>query len=182
MRLYTRTGDKGETGLIGSRRVPKDDPRVATYGQLDELNASIGWAAAACSDDAWRGQVRRVQDQLFSLGAELANPDADPTKSVIADSETLTLEQWIDQACEPLEPLKQFVLPGGSELAGRFHLTRTVCRRAERSVVTLSRQTPVAEQSIVYLNRLSDLLFAWARLANARANVADIVWPTREPS
>lgn len=182
MRLYTRGGDQGETGLIGGTRVPKDHPRVVACGEIDELNAAIGSAAAACDDDELLERLHQVQERLLTLGAELANPGADKPGPTITDADAAMLEGWIDSAGEAVTPLSQFVLPGGSELAARFHLARAVGRRAERSVVRLSREVKIASGTIVYLNRLSDLLFAWARLANARANVADITWKGRDPT
>ena len=176
MRLYTKTGDQGETGLIGGERVAKDHLRVAAYGDVDELNAFLGWAAAACEDSEWLTAFEATQDRLFVLGAQLANPSSDAPAPAIGVKDVETLEQWIDTACDSLEPLKQFILPGGCELAGRLHVTRAVCRRAERSAVKLARQETVADQAIVFLNRLADLLFAWARLANQRARVTDIIW------
>ena len=176
MRLYTKGGDRGETGLMDGSRVPKDHVRVWAYGEVDELNAAIGYAAATCDDEELLKRLRKVQEQLLVLGAELANPACDQSKPGITDGEVGVLEEWIDAASETVQPLRQFVLPGGSELAARFHLARTICRRAERRIVTLSREQEVARVAIVYLNRLSDLLFAWARLANACANVPDIIW------
>ena len=176
MRLYTKGGDKGETGLIGGQRVGKDHPRVEAYGQVDELNASVGLAAAACDDEAWRGRLRIVQAKLFDLGAELANPASDGSSPPVTDGDVARLEGWIDVATEAVTPLKQFILPGGCELASRFHVARTVSRNAERGVVALSRQAAVDDGVLVYMNRLSDLLFAWARLANTRAGIDDVVW------
>lgn len=179
MPLYTKGGDKGETGLIGGQRVPKDHPRVATYGDVDELNAVIGLACAACEDVAWCERMRTVQNRLFTLGAELADPGSGQSTPAIAEGDVTTLERWIDAASEAVEPLKNFVLPGGSEPAARLHVARTVCRRAERHIVTLAGQESIAPLTVVYLNRLSDLLFAWARLANTKAGVADVVWRAR---
>lgn len=176
MRLYTRGGDQGTTGLPGGTRVPKDDVRVSAYGDVDELNAALGWVAAACDNHEQLGRLQNLQEQLLGLGAELAGTTGDQSTASVASVQVSVLEEWIDSASEAVGPLKQFVLPGGSELAARFHLARTICRRAERSVVTLSREQEVTGGTIVYLNRLSDLLFAWARLANTRANVPDITW------
>jgi len=176
VRLYTKTGDRGDTGLIGGRRVPKDHPRVDCYGNLDELNAFLGLALVACNEPTWRQRIQKLQDQLFVLGSELANPDSKRETPAVTDNDIAELESWIDQATAVLPSLTQFILPGGGELACRLHVARTVCRRAERGVVSLARSETVAPQTVIYLNRLSDLLFAWARLANARDNIADIVW------
>ena len=182
MRLYTKTGDKGETGLIGGRRVPKDDPRVATYGDVDELNAVMGLAACGCTDDPWVAQMRTVQDRLFVLGASLADPDGRQAAPGIMDDDVEALERWIDAAEDSTPPLTQFILPGGSELSARLHLARATARRAERSLVALARSEKVGPCAVRYLNRLSDLLFAWARLANTRCGVADIIWRPRDSS
>jgi cob(I)alamin adenosyltransferase len=176
MRLYTKGGDKGETGLIGGGRVPKDHPRIAAYGDMDELNAAIGLVRAACDDEAWCDRMQRIQECLFVLGASVMNVGRDQRAPCLTEDDVSVLERWIDSADESVEPLKHFVLPGGSEAAARLHLARTICRRAERGVVALSREESVAPIAMVYLNRLSDLLFAWARLANARAGVGDELW------
>ncbi len=183
MRLYTKGGDGGLTGLIGGRRVPKDDARVATYGQFDEFNAVIGWATAACQDADWRERLSRIQSQLFAMGAEVANPDSRNVDGPLYDAYVTLLEGWIDQACAETSELKRFVLPGGSELAARFHVARTVARRAERDAVALARHSSLAPQILVVLNRLSDLLFAWARLANHREGTSDVEWiPEERPA
>ncbi|HRQ76409.1 MAG TPA: cob(I)yrinic acid a,c-diamide adenosyltransferase [Phycisphaerales bacterium] len=184
MKLYTRTGDDGSTGLFGGQRVGKDHPRVNAYGTVDELNACIGLAAAAC--DASRplhAQYLRIfsqlQSRLFDIGADLATPEGDKHESKImriTDSHVSEVEAWIDAIDGGNAPMKSFVLPGGTELAARLHLARTVCRRAERLVIALGRDEAVSEGAVVYLNRVSDLLFAMARRANADAGVADIPW------
>ncbi len=176
MRLYTRTGDKGETGLIGGARVGKDDPRVKTFGEIDELNASIGWAATACEDAAWRRDLEKIQSLLFTLGAALADPRPDAATSTITAEDITAVEASIDDATADVPPLTQFILPGGDELAARIHVARAVCRRAERAVVTLAREVAVPDNVVAYLNRLADLLFAWGRLANHRAGVAEVPW------
>ena len=176
MKLYTKQGDDGDTGLIGGRRVPKCDLRVACYGDVDETNAAIGLAIAHCDDGQVRDWLTQIQSDLFVLGGELATPAGASPPTSIAQDGPRRLEGWIDVACEQVAPLRQFVLPGGSPLAAHLHVARTVCRRAERAVVALSKSEPVSATSIVYLNRLSDLLFALARLANARAGVPDVPW------
>lgn len=176
MKLYTKTGDDGSTGLFGGLRVPKCDPRVAAYGDIDETNAAIGVVLAICADAEMTARMRIIQSDLFVAGAELATQDGHPPPNAISHLQVATLEGWIDTACAETKPLRTFVLPGGTPTAAALHYARTVCRRAERAVVSLSHQQTVGENTIVYLNRLSDLLFAWARLANHRADMEDIPW------
>ncbi len=178
MRLYTKTGDSGQTGLIGGDRVSKDHARVEAYGQVDELNAVLGWAVAACVEDEMRSRLTVSQNQLFALGSQLADPTASADTPAVTPGDIAVMETWIDQATDAVAPLKNFILPGGSECACRLHIARTVCRRAERSAVTLARSEHIATESVTYLNRLADLLFAWSRLANAQSDVADVVWNT----
>lgn len=176
MKLYTKRGDDGTTGLIGNVRVSKSDLRVAAYGDVDEANAVIGLALSGCSDADTAAPLRRIQSELFTLGAELATPDGQTPAQAITEAQAVQLERWIDEATTETAPLKNFVLPGGCELASRLHLARTVCRRAERTAVALAERESVSRSAITYLNRLSDLLFALARRANHRAGVADIPW------
>lgn len=176
MKLYTKNGDDGSTALFGGGRVPKNNLRVTAYGDVDETNAAIGLALAADPDPHIAAPLRRIQSDLFVLGAELATP-ADKTPHVqLADLHIIQLEHWIDEACAETAPLQNFVLPGGAPPAAALHLARTICRRAERSLVTLAQHEPVRSAALIYLNRLSDLLFALARRANHRANVSDIPW------
>ncbi len=179
MKLYSKTGDGGETGLIGGRRVPKDHLRVAACGEVDEANAAIGLAVTAVGDPEMIEMLRTVQSELFVLGAQLANPTGEHTVTPIGPAAVERLERWIDEAAAKVAPLAGFVLPGGSEAAARLHVARTVCRRAERGAVRLARGEPVDELCVVYLNRLSDLLFALARQANHVAGIADIPWVPR---
>jgi len=182
MKLYTRTGDDGTTGLFGGGRVAKDDPRVEAYGTVDELNAAIGLArcvtgppAPAFVDEI----LAELQARLFDLGADLATPPGGPHKAKvtrISSDLAARAERWIDRVDEQNAPMRTFVLPGGTELAARLHLARTVARRAERLTVRAAREQPLNEQAIVFLNRVSDLLFAMARLANRAADVADVPW------
>lgn len=178
MKIYTKRGDAGETGLFGGQRVSKDDLRVAAYGDVDELNALLGLARAADLDERLAKAVARVQDELFTLGAELATPDAEKNPKVpTVDAAWIErLEEEIDAIDGEVPPLRQFVLPGGSQGASWLHLARTVCRRAERSIVQLSRREPVGGLALAYVNRLSDWLFMAARAANHRAGVAEIAW------
>lgn len=176
MKIYTRTGDDGETGLWGGLRVPKDAPRVQAYGTVDECNAAIGVARAAGVDAELDALLARVQNDLFVVGADLATPGEAANIPRISEDAVQALEQAIDEMEAQLEPLRQFILPGGAPSAAYLHLARTICRRAERWVVTLSRSEPVNPQITVYLNRLSDLLFVAARRANASAGVPDVPW------
>ncbi|MEM6258110.1 MAG: cob(I)yrinic acid a,c-diamide adenosyltransferase [Planctomycetota bacterium] len=177
MKLYTKRGDDGQTDLIGGERVSKNHLRVLAYGAVDELNATIGLALADCHIDAITSGLITVQCRLFDLGADLATPNSDKASpGRLTADDTSGLEQQIDSATEQLEPLRNFILPGGSTLAARLHLARTVCRRAEREVVALAGQEPLDPQATIYLNRLADLLFALARLANAKADVDDVLW------
>jgi len=176
MKLYTKRGDDGRTSLASGPRVAKDDLRVSAYGEVDELNAVLGLVAAACPDPDWTRRFHRVQGHLFSLGALLADPREGASPASLAENDITELERWVDAADEETAPLRNFILPGGCELAARLHLARTVCRRAERAVVRLAQNQPVACAAVPFLNRLSDLLFAWARLANVRAGAAEVVW------
>jgi cob(I)alamin adenosyltransferase len=180
-KIYTRTGDAGETGLFGGGRVPKDHPRVAAYGDVDELNSAIGVARACAPIDLADQLLEAVQRDLFSIGGHLATPDPDKVRkslerATLSDHRVTEFEAAIDAADEELPPLKAFVLPGGSPKAAALHLARAICRRAERSVVALAREDDVPPLFLVYLNRLSDLLFALARVANQRAGTGDVVW------
>jgi len=176
MKLYTKTGDDGTTSLFGGQRVDKTDPRVAAYGDVDELNAVIGVAVATCADVELADRLRLVQSDLFTLGGALASPGDEGDASRITDERVRRLESWIDHATAEVSPLRNFVLPGGSATAAHLHVARTVCRRAERAAVALSKVQSVRAEEIVYLNRLSDLLFAWARWSNQRGGVADVIW------
>ncbi|MER3401853.1 MAG: ATP:cob(I)alamin adenosyltransferase [Armatimonadota bacterium] len=177
MRIYTRTGDQGETGLIGGQRVSKDDPRVCAYGSVDELNAVLGVVRCYLNDGELSAIVERIQNELFDIGAELASPPERASQfSAIDESHIVAMEQSIDRFEEELPHLRQFILPGGTHSSAYLHLARTVCRRAEREVVHLSRSSTVNAVLVRYLNRLSDLLFVMARVANHRAGVPDVVW------
>lgn len=178
MKIYTKTGDDGTTSLFDGTRVSKNDLRVSAYGAVDELNAMIGIALTDKMEADLRDLLRAIQRALFALGAQLANPakKKQKEKADFPEKKVQVLEQAIDRLEGELEPLKTFILPGGSPLSARLHYTRTVCRRAEREVVTLSKKETVAPILIVYLNRLSDLLFVMARAANRRAGISDIPW------
>jgi cob(I)alamin adenosyltransferase len=179
VKIYTKAGDRGETSLFDGTRVPKNDPRVAAYGEVDELQASLGVAAAVGLDDDLSEIAIALQRDLFALGARLADPShriaARVTKIVISDESVLRLEGWIDRLESDLPPLRHFILSGGCLAGASLHLARTVCRRAERAVLGLgaSLAEPIV---LVYLNRLSDLLFVMARTANHRAGVVETEW------
>lgn len=179
MKIYTKTGDGGETGLYGGGRVRKDNPRIAAYGTVDELNAVLGLVRAEGAPAEVDTLLARVQNELFDLGAELATRDPKAMgTSTINEAKIAALEGAIDKFEERLEPLKQFILPGGSKCAAFLHVSRTVCRRAEREVVFLAAipNEQVSGTLIVYLNRLSDLLFVLARATNQELGVADVPW------
>lgn len=179
MKIYTRTGDDGSTGLFRGPRTSKDDSRIEAYGAVDELNSWIGFARAEVSDAELDTICERIQGDLFSIGAEYATPQAaDSGMQLIETEDTERLESWIDEFESQLEPLQTFVLPGGVELAARFHVCRTVCRRAERRAWTLAKQLDanLGEESLKYLNRLSDLLFVLARYANHLGRSPDVPW------
>jgi cob(I)alamin adenosyltransferase len=181
VKIYTKTGDGGETGLLGGGRVRKDDPRVAAYGQVDELCAVIGFALALEPQGFSRDALERVQRDLFTMGAELATPEPATLGKVlpgnpIGEPEIHALETIIDAREEELAPLTNFILPGGTPKAAALHVARTVCRRAERAVVALARGARVSPAIVKYLNRLSDLLFVLARTANAGGGRPDVKW------
>lgn len=183
-RIYTRTGDSGETGLYGGGRVRKDNLRVAAYGTIDELNAVLGVARESLGDVQKLAEVDafvvRLQHQLFNLGAELATPDpAAHGTNLITDADVAWLEQSIDAWEKELAPLKTFILPGGSPPAARLHWARTVCRRAERLVVELAAAESLRGEVIRYVNRLSDALFVAARKANQILEESDVPWLPR---
>lgn len=179
-KIYTRTGDGGQTGLIGGTRVPKDHARVAAYGDVDELNAVIGAATALSRDARLRSLLGAVQRDLFALGAQLADPTAKvgtrKAKAAITASRISRLERAIDARQAELPPLTQFVLPGGGPLGASLHLARTVCRRAERTIVALAREEPVDPRVLAYVNRLADLLFVIARFENRRSGEPEVRW------
>ncbi len=185
-RIYTRAGDAGQTRLVGGQRVAKDDRRIECYGTVDELNASLGVARATAEELAGRVErlrglasiLKRVQHELFNLGSILATlpEDVHPKQPRVTDAEVTQLEREIDAANEDLEPLRSFVLPGGSRLDAELHVCRTVCRRAERLLVALARDGAVPAEAVRYLNRLSDALFVWSRWANHVLGASETLW------
>lgn len=180
-RIYTKTGDDGHTALGDGTRVPKTHPRILAYGGVDELNAVLGMALATELPEPLPERLQQIQNDLFDVGADLCVPvrpdeaDAEHPPLRLASAPIERLEQWIDAANERLQPLTSFILPGGTAAAAHLHHARTVCRRAETGVVALAQQEPVNAQVPVYLNRLSDLLFVWARLTNDEGR-ADVLW------
>jgi len=189
-RVYTRTGDRGETALVGGARVPKDSPRIVAYGTLDELNAAVGLARVfnaerlaaggpARERHAWLDEVlRKIQNQIFDLGSELATPPAAAYEGMfrVGEAEVTELEQLMDRCQQDLAPLKSFVLPGGGRIQGFLHQARTVCRRAEREVLALSRAEPIGEWPLRYVNRLSDLFFVLGRWVGKHMGEPEYLW------
>jgi cob(I)alamin adenosyltransferase len=181
MKIYTKTGDTGDTALFGGGRVHKDHPRTTAYGEVDELNSTIGLVRATAPAEFFDDLLQAIQRDLFAIGGRLATPRPEKVaksmeKAVLPPERTASLEQIMDDAERELPPLQAFVLPGGTAKAAALHLARTVCRRAERSVVHLAREDEVPAEILAYLNRLSDLLFTLARLANHRAGSPDLTW------
>ena len=192
-RIYTKTGDDGQTSLGDGSRVPKTHPRIGAYGTVDELNAVLGSAIVQGLPESVSISLRRIQNDLFDVGADLCVPEAMPDEDEdqdkaddapqtpkaaplrVQESQTLLLENWIDAAVEQLTPLTSFILPGGTTAAAALHVARTVCRRAEIEVLQLAEFESINPQVVIYLNRLSDLLFVWARLCNDGGR-ADILW------
>lgn len=171
-KIATRTGDAGETGLGDGTRTPKDSPRVQALGDIDELNSALGLLLAEEVPDAMRAALEQVQQDLFDLGGEASIPG----HRILGEAQVARLDTLLEDWNRDLPPLKEFVLPGGSRAAAAAHLARTVCRRAERSLVALGRRETVGEQARRYLNRLSDLLFVAARLLNRYAGRPDVMW------
>jgi cob(I)alamin adenosyltransferase len=181
MKIYTKTGDSGQTGLFGGGRVSKDDPRVEAYGDVDELNAALGSARAAEMMPRIDEVLVPIQRDLFSIGALLSTPDLKKmhdhlAKAQVDESRITELEHAIDACDKELEPLRAFIVPGGTPKAAALHVARTVCRRAERRVIHLQREVEIPQIVVVYLNRLSDLLFTLARVANTRAGAGEVTW------
>jgi cob(I)alamin adenosyltransferase len=184
-RVYTRTGDKGETHLVGGKRVPKDDARIESYGTIDELNSVLG-IVRAFNDAAPRSPIhdrldailRQVQNELFDLGSELATPPEAEWEGMIrvGDAQVKVLERTIDECQKDLEPLKSFILPGGGVIAAFLHQGRTVCRRAERDILRLGRREPIGDGPLRYVNRLSDLLFVLSRWVSKHLGEREYLW------
>jgi cob(I)alamin adenosyltransferase len=185
-RVYTRTGDTGDTALVGGARVPKDSPRIAAYGTLDELNAIVGLARVFNEERLADGEAHRwldrvlrgIQNQLFDLGSELATPPEAVYEGMfrVGDAEVRELEELMDECQKTLEPLRSFVLPGGGRVSGFLHQARTVCRRAEREILALSRVEPIGEWPLRYVNRLSDAFFVLSRWVGRHAGEREYLW------
>ena len=179
MKIYTRTGDSGETSLFDGRRVSKSEPRVTAYGEVDELNAWLGLGRSVNDDPQLAAMLEQIQRDLFAIGARLADPAhriaERVTKAAIAQADITRLEEWIDRLDADLPPLRRFILAGGGASGAALHVARTVSRRAERSIVALGPDA-VEPEVLTYINRLSDLLFVMARAANHRGGVAETAW------
>ena len=185
-RVYTRTGDQGETALVGGKRVPKDSPRIVAYGTIDELNAVVGLVRVFNAERLAEGErhrwldevLRKIQNQLFDLGSELATPPDAVYEGMfrVGEGEVKELEALMDRCQKDLAPLKSFILPGGGRIHGFLHQARTVCRRAERRVIELSRVEPISPWTIAYVNRLSDLLFVLSRWVGKKGGEKEYLW------
>jgi len=186
MKLYTRTGDDGTTGLFSGARVSKDHPRIEAYGTVDELNAVLGLVLAACDHghafERTHEVISALQSRLFDIGADLATPEGAKQQAKIHridDADVSEAEGWIDEMDSANPPLQTFVMPAGTEVAARLHLARTVCRRAERAIISLGSIEPVGDPLLRYMNRLSDLFFAMARRANHERGIPDAPWTAK---
>jgi cob(I)alamin adenosyltransferase len=179
VKIYTKTGDSGETALLGGKRVSKADPRVAAYGEVDELNAWLGLVRSIGSDAGLAAMLERIQRDLFAIGARLADPGSKVAqrvaKTAVTGDDVKRLEDWIDLLDSEVPVLRRFILAGGSRAGASLHVARTICRRAERTVVSLGTEH-VEPEILVYLNRLSDLLFVMARVANRRDGAPEFEW------
>lgn len=179
MKIYTKTGDKGETSLFGGQRVPKDNLRIEAYGTVDELNAYLGQAIASSKSEEIKKNLCKIQNELFTVGSDLATPDNKKIKKEIprVNQEMIhKLENLIDKFDSKLPELRNFILPGGSMGASNLHIARTICRKIERRIVTLSKEENIGEYILQYLNRLSDLLFILARYENLVSETPDVIW------
>jgi len=180
MKIYTKTGDKGETGLFGGERVSKDSLRISAYGTIDELNSYIGYTITETKDESIKKNLSLIQNYLFTVGSDLATPETEKnTKLKIQrtpESFYLEIERMIDKYDSELDELKNFILPGGSKSAALLHVCRTVCRRAEREVVALKKTVTISYNIVIFLNRLSDLFFVLSRFENKVSNIPDTIW------
>lgn len=176
MKIYTKTGDNGTTGLIGNERVKKSNPRIAAYGTVDELNAELGIILSSKLGKDIRDLLTKIQHDLFIVGADLANSDLKNKSNRVTSEMTLFLEGEIDKLEEKLPRINYFILPGGDLVASQVHLARAICRRAETNLVHLSEKDGINNESLIYMNRLSDLLFVIARTINKRKKVLDVAW------
>jgi cob(I)alamin adenosyltransferase len=176
LKIYTKTGDNGTTGLIGNKRVKKSNPRIASYGMVDELNASIGIILSYKTGKDIRDLLTKIQNDLFVVGADLANPNLENKSNRVTSEMTFYLEKEIDRLEEKLSPITYFILPGGDLIASQVHLARAICRRAETNIVNLSEVDKINNHCLIYMNRLSDLLFVIARTINKRKKISDVAW------
>ena len=180
MKIYTKTGDKGETGLFGGERVSKDSIRIQAYGTIDELNSFIGLAVTEVADDTVKEILQNIQNRLFTIGADLSTLDNEKNKKLnifrTPKEFYLDIEKAIDHYESKLDELKNFILPGGSKGAALLHICRTITRRAEREVVALNKTVKIGDNIIIFLNRLSDLFFVLARFENTVTGTPDIIW------
>jgi cob(I)alamin adenosyltransferase len=176
-KIYTKTGDDGTTGLIGGLRTKKSNPRIVAYGSVDELNASLGviLSLKKLGEDI-QDLLVQIQNDLFIVGADLANPNLDNKSNRVSSQMIAYLEKQIDKLEEKLSPITYFILPGGDTIASYLHLSRTICRRAETNIVSLSESESINNNCVVYMNRLSDLLFVVARIVNKRKKIRDVAW------
>lgn len=180
-KIYTKKGDKGETSLYGEVRCRKSDIRIRAIGEIDEINAVLGVARAHTEDGELSAIISHIQEDLFILGAQLASVKKQaPNLNPVSQDDIAQLENYIDNLGKQLKPLRNFILPGGGVMSSYLHLARSVCRRAERTIVELSGVEPVESTVLAYLNRLSDLLFVMARVANQRRGIQEIVWNVRD--
>jgi len=175
-KIYTKTGDDGTTGLVGGKRIKKSNPRIIAYGAIDELNSAIGIVLSSDVDRDINELLTRIQNHLFIVGSDLANPDLNDNSSRVQNNMIAYLEENIDRLESELDPITYFILPGGDEVASRIHLARAICRRAEVNIIELSEFEQINRICQIYINRLSDLLFVIARLINKRKKIKDVAW------
>ncbi len=180
MKIYTKTGDEGDTGLQGGKRIPKSSERIRAYGSVDEVNSVLGLVLSHKIDQDVEELLKKIQNELFVLGSDLSNPDMDDKQNRISKNMIEELEKKIDEYEKELPPLSNFILPGGTDSASLVHLARTVTRRAETNVVSLSKTEKINNECQVYLNRLSDLLFVITRILNKRSKTPDIIWEPKK--
>lgn len=183
MKIYTKTGDQGETGLFGAGRVSKDSPRIQAYGSVDELNALLGVVQSLTDLEEVQEDLKKIQNDLFDVGSVLATPDPKQLEKIgsfVGSEDMIFLEKKIDFLEKDLSPLKNFILPGGDEVAAQLHVARTVCRRAERDIVHLNTLEKIDSQIVVYMNRLSDFLFVLARWVNFKKGVVEPLWEKKK--
>jgi cob(I)alamin adenosyltransferase len=176
MKIYTKTGDDGTTGLIGNKRVKKSNPRIISYGTVDELNASVGMILSSSLEKDIQSLLVKIQNDLFVVGADLANSNLENESNRITIDMVQFLEKEIDRLEAELSPITYFILPGGDPVAAQIHLARAICRRAETNIVNLSEMEQINNNCLVYMNRLSDLLFVVARTVNKRKKISDVAW------